>query len=78
MMDDFEPAEVETGEVTIFVRRSGSGAPVLLLHGFPQTHLRGHPIKAGHFFPEEAPGQTADTLSDFFAVTDGSARRNRD
>src|SRR5262249_50232130 len=39
MMDDFETAEVETGEVAIFVRRSGSGAPVLLLHGFPQTHL---------------------------------------
>src|SRR2546426_6201634 len=39
MMDDFETAEVETGETTIFVRRSGSGSPLLLLHGFPQTHL---------------------------------------
>jgi haloacetate dehalogenase len=27
------------GEATIFARRSGSGPPVLLLHGFPQTHL---------------------------------------
>jgi haloacetate dehalogenase len=39
MMDDFETAEVETGETTIFVRRSGIGSPILLLHGFPQTHL---------------------------------------
>src|SRR2546428_1935829 len=39
MMDDFETAEVETGETRIFVRSSGSGPPLLLLHGFPQTHL---------------------------------------
>jgi haloacetate dehalogenase len=39
MLDGFETAEVETGETSIFVRWSGSGAPILLLHGFPQTHL---------------------------------------
>jgi haloacetate dehalogenase len=39
MMDDFEAAEVETGETSIFLRRSGSGPPLLLLHGFPQTHF---------------------------------------
>jgi haloacetate dehalogenase len=39
MMDGFAPAEVETGETRIFVRRAGGGPPVLLLHGFPQTHL---------------------------------------
>ena len=38
-MDDFETAEIETGETTIFVRRAGAGPPLLLLHGFPQTHL---------------------------------------
>jgi haloacetate dehalogenase len=38
-MDDFASAEIETGETTIFVRRRGSGPPLLLLHGFPQTHL---------------------------------------
>lgn len=39
MLAGFETAEVETGETSIFVRWSGSGSPVLLLHGFPQTHL---------------------------------------
>jgi haloacetate dehalogenase len=39
MWDDFETAEVQTDETSIFVRWSGSGSPILLLHGFPQTHL---------------------------------------
>jgi haloacetate dehalogenase len=39
MLDNFEAVEVQTGETSIFVRRSGSGPAILLLHGFPQTHL---------------------------------------
>lgn len=39
MLDDFKTAEIQTSETSIFVRRSGSGSPILLLHGFPQTHL---------------------------------------
>ena len=39
MLDGFDAAEVQTGETSIFVRRSGSGPPILLLHGFPQTHV---------------------------------------
>jgi haloacetate dehalogenase len=39
MMDDFASAEIQTGETSIFVRSYGSGPPILLLHGFPQTHL---------------------------------------
>src|SRR5258705_7090634 len=38
-MQDFNTATIETGETTIFTRWFGSGPPVLLLHGFPQTHL---------------------------------------
>src|SRR5438477_4437294 len=52
MLDDFDTAEVQTGETTIFVRRSGSGPPILLLNGFPQTHLMWRsvaPILARHF-----------------------------
>jgi hypothetical protein len=40
MLDGFQAAEVQTGETTIFVRRAGSGPPILLLHGFhlPSPH----------------------------------------
>ena len=38
-MEGFESIEIDTGEARIFVRRAGSGPPLLLLHGFPQTHL---------------------------------------
>lgn len=38
-MDGFSNEFVETGEARIFLRRKGSGPPLLLLHGFPQTHL---------------------------------------
>jgi haloacetate dehalogenase len=39
MMQDFRSAEIQTGETSIFVRSGGEGPPLLLLHGFPQTHL---------------------------------------
>ncbi len=51
-MKQFASAEIQTAETTIFVRHGGSGAPLLLLHGFPQTHLmwRGvAPLLARHF-----------------------------
>jgi haloacetate dehalogenase len=35
----FEALHVDTGETSIFVRCAGTGPAVLLLHGFPQTHL---------------------------------------
>jgi haloacetate dehalogenase len=37
--EQFTTAEIPTAETSIFVRWSGAGPPVLLLHGFPQTHL---------------------------------------
>jgi haloacetate dehalogenase len=37
--EDFEAAEIRVEDTTIFVRRAGSGPGLLLLHGFPQTHL---------------------------------------
>jgi haloacetate dehalogenase len=39
MLDDFETAEIETGETQMVARWSGQGPPVLLLHGFPETSL---------------------------------------
>lgn len=38
-MDEFTTAEIQTDETSIFVSMQGSGTPVLLLHGFPETHL---------------------------------------
>src|SRR5438128_12043109 len=38
-MDDFTAAEIQTGETSIFMCSRGTGSPILLLHGFPETHL---------------------------------------
>jgi haloacetate dehalogenase len=40
----FELSMVETGEATLRVRRRGSGPPLLLLHGHPQTHVMWHEV----------------------------------
>ncbi len=52
MFDNFESTTVRTREGMIFVRRSGSGPALLLLHGFPQTHVMWRnvaPLLARHF-----------------------------
>jgi haloacetate dehalogenase len=36
---DFEPVEIKISDNTIFARRYGKGAPVLMVHGFPRTSL---------------------------------------
>jgi haloacetate dehalogenase len=51
-MDDFVPADIAVGSTRIFVRSRGGGPPVLLLHGFPQTHVMWRkvaPLLARHF-----------------------------
>ena len=40
----FELDRIDTGEVTMRVRRGGSGPPLLLLHGHPQTHVMWHAV----------------------------------
>jgi haloacetate dehalogenase len=42
MFEGFESSMVDTGETSIRVRRGGSGPPLLLLHGNPQTHTMWH------------------------------------
>jgi haloacetate dehalogenase len=52
MFDGFTSATIETDEATIRVRHGGSGPPLLLLHGHPQTHVMWHlvaPRLADHF-----------------------------
>jgi haloacetate dehalogenase len=42
VFEGFETEDVDTGEAVIRVRRGGGGPPVLLLHGYPQTHAMWH------------------------------------
>ncbi|MEA2574417.1 MAG: haloacetate dehalogenase [Chloroflexia bacterium] len=44
MFDGFELSMIDTGEATIRVRHGGSGPPLLLLHGHPQTHAMWHKV----------------------------------
>jgi haloacetate dehalogenase len=37
--DDLGLSRIPVGEVTLRVRHGGSGPPLLLLHGYPETHL---------------------------------------
>lgn len=54
MFDGFTSAMIDTGEATIRVRHGGSGPPLLLLHGHPQTHVMWHRV--------------APRLAEFFTV----------
>jgi haloacetate dehalogenase len=44
MFDGFQLSLIDTGEAMIRVRHGGSGPPLLLLHGHPQTHMMWHAV----------------------------------
>ena len=44
MFEGFEHLQVKTTGATINVLKGGKGTPVLLLHGYPQTHVMWHKI----------------------------------
>lgn len=44
MFAGFEEIDVDLGAATIHARIGGSGEPLLLLHGYPQTHAMWHVI----------------------------------
>ena len=51
MFEGFTRTQIETSETAINLKHGGSGPPVLLLHGYPQTHVMWHevaPVLAEH------------------------------
>lgn len=44
MFAGFETARFETDDASICYKIGGNGPPLLLLHGYPQTHVMWHPI----------------------------------
>ena len=44
MFDGFTRAAIETSGATIQVTHGGAGPPLLLLHGYPQTHVMWHRV----------------------------------
>jgi haloacetate dehalogenase len=44
MFEGFEQTDIATSGATIRVRHGGSGPPLLLLHGNPQTHVMWHRV----------------------------------
>ena len=52
MFDGFTSRTVDVGRGHVFARVGGDGSPVLLLHGYPQTHVMWHavvgPLTAEH------------------------------
>ena len=57
----FESHTVETGSANLYCRTGGSGPPLLLLHGYPQSHVMWHTISPGladrfHLVIPDLPG----------------------
>ena len=44
MLDGFEQTRIATTGAEINLRKAGQGPPLLLLHGYPQTHVMWHKI----------------------------------
>ena len=54
MFEGFDEFDIFTEETSIHGRKGGNGPPLLLLHGFPQTHRMWH--------------ATAPRLAEYFTV----------
>lgn len=47
MFDGFRTCDIDVDGVPVHARVGGSGSPVLLLHGYPQTHTMWHHVARG-------------------------------
>jgi haloacetate dehalogenase len=73
VLDGFTLSYVDVGDVTLRVRTGGSGPPVLMLHGHPQTHVMWHLVA-----PAERSGKRfgmVDYHWYFLAMPDGLPER---
>ncbi len=53
ILENFQHAQLQVNEALINLRHGGKGPPLLLLHGFPQTHVIWHRLAdqlAEHFY----------------------------
>ncbi|MCB2010623.1 MAG: alpha/beta hydrolase [Geminicoccaceae bacterium] len=46
LFEGFEEHRIEGDGTDIFLRKAGDGPPLLLLHGYPQTHVMWHAVAA--------------------------------
>ena len=78
MFDGFDEGRLTLDHSEVYYRKGGSGPPVLLLHGFPQTHAAWHrvaPLLAGQYtvvVPDlrgygRSPGPAPDAAHDHYA-----------
>ena len=44
MFEGFDELQIETSGATINLVKGGSGPPLLMLHGYPQSHVMWHKI----------------------------------
>lgn len=44
MFEGFQQERIDVGDVTLNVRRGGSGPAVVMIHGYPQTHVMWHKV----------------------------------
>ena len=47
MFESFDHARITVEDVTIDLVHGGTGPPLLLLHGYPQTHVMWHKVAPG-------------------------------
>lgn len=43
-MQEFEEIKIKTSDAEIYLKHGGDGSPLLLLHGYPQTHVMWHKV----------------------------------
>ena len=78
----FETHRIETEAGAIFARSAGHGPPLLLLHGYPQTHVEWHRIAGRlaehfHLIVMDLRGYGSSFLPDFGPGHDGAAMSKR-